>query len=126
MAETATKIDVCEICGVGVRPDSAFCYNCGGNIKSDGPVTETSAEKNDDEMEVAAHESNGNASPEIAPARIKNRDRNRSTRSRAVTERKPVKMSWEPRADISLSFVIGSIVIVVLALTLFITAHYIR
>jgi hypothetical protein len=127
MAETATKIDVCEICGVGVRPDSAFCYNCGGNVKADEPAaTESPVANAGDEMEIAVHESNGNVAAEDAPVRIKNRDRKRNVRSRAVSERKPMKMSWEPRTGNSLSFIVGSIVIVVLALTLFIAAYYIK
>lgn len=32
MAETLVKTEICEACGVDVRPGSMFCYNCGGAV----------------------------------------------------------------------------------------------
>ena len=32
MAETLTENQICPACGVGVRPNSLFCYNCGGDV----------------------------------------------------------------------------------------------
>ncbi len=33
MAEIVTDQQVCPSCGVEVRPNSMFCYNCGGNVE---------------------------------------------------------------------------------------------
>lgn len=32
MTETAVKNKVCRHCGADVRPDTQFCYNCGGSL----------------------------------------------------------------------------------------------
>lgn len=35
MAETSVKNPTCRHCGADVRPDTQFCYNCGGAIASE-------------------------------------------------------------------------------------------
>src|ERR1051325_3506576 len=35
MAETISKPTVCPKCGSDVRPDSAFCYNCGSSVSAE-------------------------------------------------------------------------------------------
>jgi len=32
MAETTVQQQVCKACGVDVRPNSSFCYNCGSSV----------------------------------------------------------------------------------------------
>ena len=41
MAETATEKKVCQKCGVEVRPNTLFCYNCGSAVANDGNVFPT-------------------------------------------------------------------------------------
>lgn len=36
-----TENRICGKCGVEVRPNSMFCYNCGGNVTDAPPVLET-------------------------------------------------------------------------------------
>ena len=34
MAETSVQQEICKACGVDVRPNSMFCYNCGSSVTS--------------------------------------------------------------------------------------------
>ncbi len=43
MAEKVLEKPICDACGVEVRPQSMFCYNCGGAV-SDTIVEETAVE----------------------------------------------------------------------------------
>ncbi len=46
MAEKVLENFVCENCGVDIRPQSMFCYNCGGAV-SETPVEESSGSISD-------------------------------------------------------------------------------
>lgn len=35
MAETTVQQKVCKACGVDIRPNSSFCYNCGSSISAE-------------------------------------------------------------------------------------------
>lgn len=37
MAKTLVEKEICDACGADVRPDSLFCYNCGGAVSDDIP-----------------------------------------------------------------------------------------
>lgn len=124
MAETAVKIDLCDICGADIRPDSAFCYNCGGSVSLEEVGLQPAKIVEEQKTEVA--QANGNIPKEAAPVGVRNRDRKREARSRAVIERKAVKISWEPRTDSAVPFVVGSIFIVILAAILFFAAYFIK
>lgn len=79
MEETLVEKKVCKECGVDVRPDTAFCYNCGKSVTEtpDGPAatdevsgawfeeTIISDPKDDSDKTVAAEEEP--AAAEIAP-----------------------------------------------------------
>ena len=36
MAKTLVEKEICDACGADVRPDSLFCYNCGGAVSDEG------------------------------------------------------------------------------------------
>jgi len=45
MAETLVETKICDACGADVRPGSLFCYNCGGAVSLDLPVSEKNNKK---------------------------------------------------------------------------------
>lgn len=62
MAETTVQQKVCKACGVDVRPNSLFCYNCGKSVSvekngndeiSDVWLRENIAEETDETVEEA-------------------------------------------------------------------------
>lgn len=40
MAEIVVENQICESCGVDVRPQALFCYNCGGSVAGQPEKTE--------------------------------------------------------------------------------------
>src|SRR4051812_49059205 len=85
LSETVVEKVECPKCGADVRPDTQFCYNCGGpvakEIVNDVPSTNGGAiSKTDDEKRPA---------PGLRSAReIKRRER--------VFERRTKEVVWEP------------------------------
>lgn len=47
MAETLVEKRVCGECGVDVRPNTAFCYNCGKSVSLEEPETNHDNEASD-------------------------------------------------------------------------------
>lgn len=45
MAETQVEKKICESCGAEIRPGSTFCYNCGGAVSPDLPLSENNSYK---------------------------------------------------------------------------------
>ncbi|HEY0458680.1 MAG TPA: zinc ribbon domain-containing protein [Pyrinomonadaceae bacterium] len=41
MAKTLVEKEICDACGADVRPDSLFCYNCGGPVSEEAQKTGT-------------------------------------------------------------------------------------
>lgn len=41
MAKTLVEKEICDACGADVRPDSLFCYNCGGAVAEEARETAT-------------------------------------------------------------------------------------
>lgn len=77
--DTAT----CPKCEADVRPDSVFCYNCGGRVSEDDEIVEPAPEATATEKKPA---------PGLRTARdIKRRER--------VFQRRPKEVVWEPSID---------------------------
>ncbi len=125
MAETSVETPICNICGAEVREGSLYCYNCGGSVILAEPVAkETPVVEFADP--VVAPERNGRAkgSGNYDPARNR-ADRSNRRKVRASIAR-PVEVVWEPRSGFSWPFVIGSLVLTFLALTVIFAAIYLR
>ncbi|MEO6588701.1 MAG: zinc ribbon domain-containing protein [Pyrinomonadaceae bacterium] len=45
MAETLVKEKICSACGVEVRPQAMFCYNCGSAVAPDFPLSKNENKK---------------------------------------------------------------------------------
>lgn len=58
MAETTVQQEVCKACGVDIRPNSLFCYNCGGSVSVE---TNGNTEISDVWLRESIAEESGNA-----------------------------------------------------------------
>jgi hypothetical protein len=126
MSQTAVETSICDICGVGVRPGSEYCYNCGGSV---GPKPEN-IEAVDVIVGTGLAEdgeavSNGHSPDIVTGPGLAKSERSSRQRTRA-SNRMPVEVVWEPRTGVSLAFIIGSSLFVLIALALFIAANYLR
>jgi hypothetical protein len=122
MPEIEVQEPVCGKCGVEVRPDTAFCYNCGASITGESKAVSNG-------QNVSAPVSNG------ASARVEDRrpeppkyESAAGLRKRSKREtRKPVEVTWEPETESpNLTFVIASVCLLVLAIILIIAAMYLK
>src|SRR5215207_9967163 len=52
MAKILVERNICDACGADVRPDSLFCYNCGGAVSEDLPEPATNNDRKDDELKT--------------------------------------------------------------------------
>lgn len=121
MREIAVKTPVCDICGVEVRAESLFCYNCGGSVSE--PVSAAGG------LETAVEEADVSANGKVPgtkfdpAARRAERVKQRTVRA---SNRQPVEIVWEPRTGVGWPFILGSTALLLIALALFFTAYYIR
>ena len=112
MANTTVTETACDLCGAEIREGSLFCYNCGtavpdAEVKSsvDVPATTKPSETND-------------RPPLRSAASLR--------QQRRASNRQPVEVSWVPRSQTPMLFVIGSIVLALGALVLLLIALYLR
>jgi hypothetical protein len=85
--DTAVKTQQCPKCGADVRPDSQFCYNCGGPLVAEEVLSENGA--------PPAHKAKTANSTTPAPGLRSARD----IRRERTFKRKPREIVWEPIAD---------------------------
>ena len=123
MAKTGVKTAVCDICGAEVRDGSAFCYNCGGSLTEPQHVDPTPQPT--EPILVAEPVTNGSAGQvDVFPA---NQKVERSDRRKVrASKREPAEIVWEPRQGVSWTFVIASIIFVIIALAVVSAAVYVR
>lgn len=76
MAETVLEKEVCDSCGVDVREDTLFCYNCGTRVVAEEPDAAKNGHSPDGSDKLAA------AATERKRAR--------------VAHRKTAEYIWEP------------------------------
>jgi hypothetical protein len=77
----------CAKCGADVRPDSQFCYNCGGPVAAEDAMPENGTPpKVDEKIERSTL-----PAPGLRSARDIRRERS--------FKRKPREIVWEPIAD---------------------------
>lgn len=99
-----------------------FCFNCGGSLAE---AEEPSAIPPPAEPIAARPEPavNGIATKvDTTPARTERSDR----RKVRASNREPVEIVWEPREGVSWTFVIASIVFVIIAFAMVIAAVYVK
>jgi len=122
MPKTAVEETVCDICGVEVRDESLFCYNCGGSVSilesiAPDPIPVPS------EPIVARDKKPTNGSTFDPAKRLADRIESRKVRA---SNRQPVEVVWEPRTGFSLPFVITSLVFVLITIVVILAAFYLR
>lgn len=126
MPKTAVETRVCDICGVGVREGSLFCYNCGGSVSKAHEVAEAEPVPRPAEPVVAGEAPiNGHSrGTNYDPAKRKS-ERNDRRKVRA-SNRQPAEIVWEPRTGVSWAFVISAVVFLLIALVAVIAAYYMK
>jgi len=114
MPNAAVKTPVCDICGVETREGSDFCYNCGGSLKQTvvaAPIPETPA---------VVPTTNGSAMADGKEQPLG------AARRRKNPARGPVEIVWEPRSGISIGYIVGSIILIVIAILLFAVSIFLK
>ncbi len=124
MSEVSVETKVCEICGADIRPNSQFCYNCGGTIVE---ATEPEVEIKATLVEEAKADTsvNGNLSQSITALNKRSHERSERLRLRTI-ERKPVEIVWEKRSGVSIPFVVATTLILFISLLLILATFYIK
>lgn len=91
MAEAVLEKEVCDGCGVDVREDTLFCYNCGARVAGDdASVDEPAADDALDAALDAANNGHGIDDADKLAAAATERKRAR------VAHRKVAEYVWEP------------------------------
>lgn len=122
MADTA----VCEGCGVDVRDESLFCYNCGERIepKLDDVPRPAFIEHTVEEVVVAKHEVEPPATtPDSKPPL---RSAASLRKQRRAFNRQPVEVRWERPKGLGIGFIVTAIVLTGAAFVLMVIALYLR
>jgi hypothetical protein len=97
MTETIEKT-VCETCGVDVRENTQFCYNCGSKLEVVASLETNGAATVDDETKAALDDLAGKLShgsesdDELAKAATERK-------KARVMHRKRLEYKWEPHDD---------------------------
>ena len=137
MTETSVKNEVCRHCGADVRPNSQFCYSCGGAL-----AAETAANTKDSPKIVESN--NGDlskqttelklAEPSAAPLSKPEIQEDGQLKSAASMRRKPkiyqpkqVEIIWEePENAPNLWFILAAVVLTLFAAAVFYLAIYLK
>lgn len=114
MAEVVLEKEVCGKCGVDVRENTLFCYNCGNQVASDSKDDPSS---NGDGSEAAVA-----TKPDAKAAGEKKLSRAAEERRKArVSQRKSNEYVWEPGGDFRLTFLVAILITVVAGAVVFLT-----
>ena len=124
MSKTAVKESICDVCGAEIRDASIFCYNCGSAVTQQ--VEKGNIVKPSDNLPASDVSSNGGQTVKTDTPRTsakpvhadRMRQRKRPVRTREV--------AWEEREGISISFVVTTLVLVALAVTILVAGFYFR
>ena len=119
MAEAVLEKEVCGKCGVDVRENTLFCYNCGGKVSAE---PEPLASSNGDGAEATIK----------AKARASDKASDEKKLSRAAEERRKARVSqrrsneyvWEPGGDFRLTFLVAILITVAVVAVVFITVYW--
>ena len=114
MPKTAVQTPICDICGAEIREGSLFCYNCGGSLKQEVVLPPRNAEAK------AGPPVSKNGTPRSRTTNI------RETPRRKRPDRSQAEVVWAPREGISMIYVTAGAVLLIIALTLFILAMWLK
>lgn len=114
MPDSAVKQLICDICGAEVRDGSLYCYNCGGSVSQAGVYSLVEPRAEDNGLSAKAY-------PD-SPSRS---DR-QSSRRRRSTRGRSNEVVWEPKTGISIGFIVGSLIFVLIAVVLLLIANYLK
>ena len=134
MSDVLVQEKVCGACGVEVRADTQFCYNCGESLEEDAPIAAPeggiepavipSITSKDGAADVS--ERNGdNTSSADAPDSPMQSAASLRRRSRTAT-RKPVEVVWEPAGGTNITLIAATVLLVLFAGVMVILALYYR
>lgn len=118
---------LCGECGAKIRPDSLFCYNCGGNV-NDVASEETNGADNKDTtvLEVPTAKSKLD-SVVVAEGEMVNGPGRLPTRNRQVRrERKPVEVVWRRSDGPGYWFLLVAVTAAAIVLTVLGIAYYLK
>ena len=113
MSKTVTEKSTCPKCEAEIRPESAFCYNCGGRVTTDETAEPVAEGQKIEERET-----------QPAPGMRSARDIRRRER---VFDRGPRKVKWEPQAEkLDIQLIITTVVILAFSAIVIVLALYLR
>ena len=116
LSETVVEKTECPKCGADVRPDTQFCYNCGGPV----------AEKVNDEVRSTNGVATSETIDEKMPAPGLRSAREIKRRER-VFERRTKEVVWEPVLTTpNTQLIVVAAIVVVFTIAVIILAFYLR
>lgn len=139
MTETTVEKEICKSCGVEIRPQTEYCYNCGSAVSDsatasetahgDAIETETTVEKTET-IKTAAIEKTATAEAEKnqtidESAKLKSAATLR--RQPKTRERKTVEVVWEEHDNApNVLFILGAFLLALLAGAILFLAMYLK
>jgi hypothetical protein len=134
MAETTIEKAVCENCGVAVRENTVFCYNCGGRVadlpepvspadnvagEPDGKETSDETRAALDDLAQKLKEDDAQGSDKLAAAAAERR-------KARIRPRKKKEIVWEPidEAPDRLFILITLLICIIAAAIVFLTVYW--
>lgn len=115
MAEAVLEKEVCSKCGVDVRENTTFCYNCGNKVATE---PEGGSSANGDAVETAviadAKESDEKKLSRAADERRKAR----------VNQRRSNEYVWEPGGDFRLTLLVALLIAAAAGAAVFLTVFW--
>lgn len=125
MAEKIIEKEICRNCGVDVRPNTLFCYNCGSSVASASNSIKTGyptvkdklLEENSRTSRVNGDADRKSAMKSAASLRQKNKP----------VQKKTVEVVWEePESAPNLWFLVVAFLLTIFALGIFIAMRYVQ
>ncbi len=134
MAETSVKNEICRHCGANVRPNSEFCYNCGGQLAAETNlrnVPETIESVNGDAVKPTAKLEIENAAKPPLSVTTAEESKLKSAasmrRKSKIYQPKRVEVIWEEHENAPNGwFILAAIVLTLFAVGVFYLAAYLK
>lgn len=127
MSDVLVEGLTCGACGVEVRPDTQFCFNCGGSLElaeaaDGGPIAMPSIDPDPPAGAAAVTNiSSRNSSPDPSekmgsgtePPRLETASSLR--RKTRTMERKPIEIVWEPNRGANVVLIAATVLLCIFA-----------
>lgn len=117
MAKAVVKKELCSKCGVDVRENTLFCYNCGNKVSTDPDVQALSSSDKAEATETAKADDKAAAEKKLSRAA----EERRKTR---VSQRRSNEYVWEPGGDFRLTFLVAVLITVAVAAAVYLTVYW--